>query len=105
MNPSQVIQLYNTLKEKNLALQQVISQLNINLNKKDAIINELNASIEKKDNIISILKTSNESKDTEISRLKQENTELINYDDKKTIQHLKENNINFKKSGPFILMS
>ena len=51
------------------------------------------------------LNDSNESKDNEISRLKQENEELVRCDDKQTIQNLKENNISFKKSGPFILIS
>ena len=40
-----------------------------------------------------------------ISELKQENINLLNGDDKQTIQNLKDNNIPFKKAGSFIILS
>jgi SMC interacting uncharacterized protein involved in chromosome segregation len=106
MNPSQVIQLSNILKEKNLALQKLNTQLNITINKKDNTINILNTTNEEKDNIIKELNTSNEEKDNIIKELTDETLkkEKQTNEFKKDLKELEDRGISYQHTDSFILM-
>ena len=109
MNHTQVTAIINQYKNTINELQQTMLQnkkkMEIFISNKDSEISQIRQEISKKDSEISELKQEISQKDSEISELKQENINLLNGDDKQTIQNLKDNNIPFKKTGSFIILS
>ena len=126
MNPGQITTTINQYKNTIFELQQSmikykkkmhdlifqkdeeINTLNKICCNKDEEINHLKEEIanviSQKDEEINRFKQESCHKDEEINRLKQEIANFISGNDEQTIQNLKDNNIPFKKIGPFILL-
>lgn len=109
MNPVQVTAAINKYKNTIHELQQSMIQnkknIDILISNKDEELSKLQELCCQKDEELSKLQENCNLKDKHIEELKQEIADLLNCNDKQTIQSLNDNNITFKKSGPFILLT